>query len=301
MNRKLICISAALIVFILGPGVLKADITIEMKSSISGIPFLQAFEMNQMYGIQGDRMISTTDGEVNAGDTSIAFKSAVYFDFTKGLLRSCSWEDSACVLVNLSSIEQLVNAGLEKNLMDTIRPYLEKASDYVQVTNASVTKTDNRKRISGYDCNEVVFDFSGTGSPHLEQMQGDIKFSFTGSMWVTKNFPHADEYEQVMSKMKTTIFTPKLQDLINEIFGYVGIGPSFLKSSLDLMGELYVEGAFNMKLELWAEGMEVPSMSFNMRVNSVLVDISFDKISSSVFEAPPNFSTKEVDLLNLFK
>jgi hypothetical protein len=301
MYKKLICISTVFLLLIFGTGILKADITIEMKSSFSGIPFLQTFEMSQTFGIQGDRMISATDGELNVADTTVSFKSTFFMDLDKQVIRNCNWEDSSCQIVDLASIEQLLNSGLEKTLMDTIKPYLEMASQYVQITNASVSQTGNTKKISGYKCDEVIFDFSGSANPPLPQLQGDIKFSITGTSWVTDDFPHADEYSRVMEKAKSTFLTPKVETFINEVLGHFGIGPSLMDTYLELLGKLYVEMAMNMKLEVWAEGMEVPSMSFNIRYNSVLVDISFDKISNSVFEAPANFSTKTIDVLNLFK
>lgn len=301
MSKKLICICTAFMLCILGTGILKADITVEMKSSISGIPFLQAFEVNQTYGIQGNRMVSATDGELNVSDTSISFKSTFYLDFDSQVVRVCNWEDSSCQVVSLATIDQLLNSGLEQKLMDTIRPYLKQASQYVKITNASVTETGNKKKISGYNCDEVLIDFSGSANPPLKQMPGELRFSVTGTEWVTDDFPHADEYANTMMKFKSAFLTPELEKLVNEIFGYFGIGPSLMESYTKLLGKLYVEMALNMKLEVWSEGMTVPSMSFNIRYNSVLVDISFDKISNSVFESPANFSTKEIDLLNLFK
>jgi hypothetical protein len=59
--------------------------------------------------------------------------------------------------------------------------------------------------------------------------------------------------------------------------------------------------AFNVKVELWSENMEVPSMAFNISFNSVLVDMNFDKISDSVFEAPDGFETETIDLLKLMR
>jgi hypothetical protein len=223
MSKKLMAISAAFLLFVFSAGILKADITIEMKSSFSGIPFLQAFELSQTIGIQGDRMISATDGELSVADTSISFKSTFFVDLDKRLIRNCNWEDSNCQIVDLASIEQLLNSGLEKTLLDTIKPYLELASQYVQITNASVSQTGNTKKISGYNCDEVIFDFSGSANPPLPQLQGDIKFSVTGTSWVTDDFPHADEYSRIMEKFKSTFFTPEVEKVVNEILGHFGI------------------------------------------------------------------------------
>lgn len=301
MSKKLLCVCMTFIICLLGADILKADITVEMKSSVSGIPFLQAFEVSQTYGIAGDRMVSATDGELNVSDTSISFKSTFYMDLDSNTIRLCNWEDSVCQFINLADINQILNSGFEQKIMDTIKPYLKIASQYVKITNASLTETGNKKKVSGYNCNEVLVDFSGSANPPLKQVPGEIKFSITGTEWVTDDFPHADEYASSMMKFKDTFMTPSIEKFINEVFSYFGIGPSLMESYTKLLGKLYVEMALNMKLEIWSEGMNVPSMSFNIRFNSVLVDISFDKISSSVFEAPADFSSKKIDILDLLK
>ncbi|HDS01548.1 MAG TPA: hypothetical protein ENO07_05965, partial [candidate division Zixibacteria bacterium] len=73
-----VCITLALSIFAC-PGA-NADITVEMKSSVSGIPFLRVFEINQITGIRGNDVITATEGQMDVGDTAISFRSSTYMN-----------------------------------------------------------------------------------------------------------------------------------------------------------------------------------------------------------------------------
>ncbi|NIP41438.1 MAG: hypothetical protein GWO41_06260 [candidate division Zixibacteria bacterium] len=278
-----------------------ADITIEMKSSVSGIPFLRVFEIDQITGIRGSEVFTATEGEIDVGDTAISFRSSTYMNTFNELIRFCNWTDSTCKLIDLTGLDQILSSDTFMMLMDTLDYYLDLASQYVMIDSAEMTRTGNSQKVSGYDCDEVLFTLSGSANPPLPQMPGDIKFSVSGSSWITDDFPNYDEYRNAIAKMTERYLTPEVWDIFKKILGRFGISGTYLDKSLELWQYLYVEMAINVKVELWSENMDVPSMAFNIRFNSVLVDMNFDKISDPVFEAPAGFETETVDLFKLMR
>ena len=278
-----------------------ADITIEMKSSVSGIPFLRVLEINQMTGIRGSEVFSATEGEIDVADTSISFRSSTFMNTMNRSIRFCDWTDSTCKLIDMTGLNQLLSSDTFTMLMDTLDHYLEIASQYVTIDESKMDRTGNSKKISGYNCDEVVFTLAGSANPPLPQLPGDIRFSLTGTSWITDDFPQYDEYRNAIGKMTEIYLTPEVWGILKSIFGRFGIDGSYLDKSLELWQYLYVDMAFNVKVELWSENMEVPSMAFNISFNSVLVDMNFDKISDSVFEAPDGFETETIDLFKLMR
>ncbi|MBD3218575.1 MAG: hypothetical protein GF310_09890 [candidate division Zixibacteria bacterium] len=298
-SLKLACIVLALGLFACSNS--SADITVEMKSSVSGIPFLRVFEINQITGMRGNEVISATEGEMDVGDTAISFRSSTYINSVKNLIRICNWPDSTCQLINLTGIDKLLASDTFGILMDTLDYYLDIAAQYVKIDEAEIGKTGKSQKISGYDCDEVFFSLKGSANPPLGSLPGDIRFNLSGSSWLTDDFPNYDEYRESIGSMFDLYLTPEVWDLLKKVFGRFGLSESYLEESLALWKYLYVEMALNIKVELWSEDMDVPSMAFNIRFNSVLVDLSFDKISDSVFEPPSGFETETVDLSNLLK
>jgi hypothetical protein len=280
---------------------LSADITVEMKSSISGIPFLRVFELNQITGMRGKEVITATKGEMNVGDTAISFKSSTYLNTNDNMFRFCNWTDSTCQVFDLTGIDKFLSSDTVSLLLDTLDFYLDIASQYVSIEKAEMERTGKSQTISGYNCDEVIYTLEGRANPPIERLPGDFKFSISGTSWITDDFPHYDEYRRCIGNATDLYLNDELYALLKRILGKFGIGASFLDQSIELWQYLYVEMAMNIKLELWSEGMDVPSMAFNIRFNSVLVDLSFDKISDSVMEPPDGFEMKKTDLSKILK
>jgi hypothetical protein len=280
---------------------LQADITYEMKSSLSGIPFLKMFEMYQTTCVRDGQFCSVTELEIDVPDTTITGKSAIYMNADEKLLEFCQWEDSGCVVLGLAGLDDFLDAGFREKILDTLKQLMELADEYFMLDKLSFDESDEWQTISGFKCRKMLFNLEGRLNPPVKEIPGDLKVMLDGYSWVTTDFPEYAEYKKTMQNIMENFFTPKIQSLVEDALKIVGIEESFLQEYLESWTYLYVQIAFNMTLEVWSPDLDVPSMSFNLRYNSILENLSFEKIPDAVFEKPSGFTRKDVNLLELLR
>ena len=279
----------------------RADVTIEMKSSLSGIPFLGDMELYQTMCVRPGNFCTITELAMNIADTSISTKSKANFDLSTSTIEMCDWEKENCAEISISDIESLLTTDLKDMLTDSISKYLDSITKYISIDKFDMDFSGNEKSVSGYKCRELLFDMEGLFSMPIPKIPGQIRFIIDGTSWVTDQFENSTEYRQVMDDFKSKFFTPKIENFLGDMMSLFGIDRSLMDKYYDYYKYIQVQNAYNLTLEIWSENMDVPSMSFNLRFNSVLIDLSTEKIPDEVFATPPGFTTEGVDLKGLMK
>jgi hypothetical protein len=297
--------SAICLIFVCTIGVLlgasaSADVTIEMKSSLSGIPFLQNFEMFQTMVIRDGYFISTSEAEIGIPDTTIRTKSTVWIDMLTRDIDFCEWEDSTCTNINFSDVEAILGTDMAQKAIDSLTFILDSIEKFFSLDKLTMDMTDNKQTIDGYKCREIIFGMEGSVTVPVEKLPGSFKFMLNGSSWVTSDFPNYDEYRKVMTSFQTTFLSQKFEDLLGNIMSHFGVGEEYLEKYKEYTLFVSVQNAINITVELWSPGMTVPSMSFNLRFNSVLDNLSTDKVPDQVFSTPEGFQKKDLNLFDLF-
>jgi len=294
-------LAVILIAGLVGINPLMADVSIVMKSSISGIPFLNEIEMYQTMYTRPGHLCSITEVEMKIADTNVVSKSKVHFDIANSQFEYCSWEEEKCNQVTMAELESLLTTDLKEKITDSINLYLDSIKKYISFDNFDMKFTNNKKIISGYNCREVLFDMEGMFSMPLKQLPGDIKVIVDGTSWVTDDFENYAEYRQVMDDFKDKLFAPQIKNFVDDLMDVFGIDDSWMENYFEMLKYIQVQNAVNLTLEIWNEKMTVPSMSFNLRLNTVLIDLSTEKIPAEVFETPPGFSSEGVNFQDMLK
>ena len=279
----------------------RADVTIEMKSSLSGIPFLGDMEMYQTMCVRPGNFCTITEVEMSIADTSISTKSRVSCDLDNSTIELCDWEKESCTEISIGDIENLLTTDLKEMITDSVSKYIDSIVKYISIDKFDMEFSGNEKTVSGYNCRELLFDMEGMFSMPVPKLPGQIKVIVDGTSWVTDKFDNYSEYIQVMDDFKNKFFTPKIESFVTDLMTLFGIDKSLIDKYYDYYKYIQVQNAYNLTLEIWNENMDVPSMSFNLRYNSVLIDLSTDKIPDEVFTSPPGFSKEGVDLKGLMK
>ena len=215
------------------------------------------------------------------------------------LNKQCSKEEYEATMKEISgSYEKYEEM---KKILDTLKQLMELAEEYFTLDKLSFEESDERQTISGFKCRKMLFNLEGRLNPPVKEIPGDLKVMMDGYSWVTTDFPEYAEYKKTMQNIMESFFTPKIQSLIEDVLKIVGVEESFLQKYLESWTYLYVQMAFNITLEVWSPDLDVPSMSFNLRYNSILENLSFEKIPDTVFEKPSGFERKDVNLLELLR
>jgi len=280
---------------------LSADVTYEMKSSLSGIPFLKKFEMYQTTCVRQGEMCTFAEVEIEVPDTTIVTKSRFYMDADNRMLGLCNWEDSSCVNIALASLDQFLSGEFRQRMLDTLDRLIDQVDEYFRLDELSFQESDEQQTISGYKCRKLLFNMVGRLNPPIEQVPGDLKILMNGYSWVTTDFPEYPEYKKATNDIMSSLFTPEIQNLIEDVLVLVGVDESFIQTYLESWTYLYVQMAFNITLEVWSPDMDVASMSFNLRYNSILENLSFEKIPDAVFAKPSGFEQENLNLSELLK
>lgn len=276
-----------------------SDITIETKTSIGGIPFITDCEMTQTQFMRGDEVAIYTDFEIglpSEADTSIKTKSMVVMNFSDKDILSCDWENSQCKNINLDSIFGSIKPEILAMLLDTLAVYAPILSQYFEITDFEVVLPGNKKEIMGYDCYDMNMRFSANVNIPIEQVPGELHVKMMSTSWLTDDIKDYSLLTSNWRKMKQAFLPDNVKETLTSALELIGVKTSIFNVLWSMKPSVNVESTVNITVEVWNEGMQSPSMSFNLVVNSILQDISYDKISDQIFKSPAGFATDTVNV-----
>ncbi|MBD3381648.1 MAG: hypothetical protein GF404_05555 [candidate division Zixibacteria bacterium] len=279
-------------------GFVYADMTIDIKTSLSGIPFITEFEMNQSQLIREGEVAFFTDMEIglpSETDTSVKTKAMVVMDLPNDRLLSCEWEESKCQDIRIGSLYETIRPEMLQWIMDTLKSYVPMITQYYEITGFSMEVNNELKSISGYDCYQIKYDFGININVPVEQVPGELRVKVDGVSWMTEDIEQYELFSRNWNSMKETYFPEKYHGYIKEAFGLLGIDPELIDKSWALDPAVAVESSVKISVEIWNEGMSMPSMSFNLLANSILQDISYDDIPDEAFMVPSGFEVEVID------
>ncbi len=284
---------------------LSADVTVEMKSSLSGIPFITAFEMDQTYGVSERGFFSGSNMKIGVMDTMINAKTMMAYDMESEMMTYCDWMDSACMYVDLEGLDSLLKSDFIDLMLDSLDQMSGMIKDsidkYLAITGFKMGFSGVEQEVSGYQCQEYEFNVEGEFNMPAGTMPGAVRFNLEGTSWLTDDIKNYSEYRANIDRLYNRFFTPELQNAAERMLAMVGLSPDILTAYQDIYRYINVETEFLINLEIWSPGQDVPSMAFNVSFTSVLVDISFDPITQNVVEVPKDFSVENFNLKELLE
>jgi hypothetical protein len=210
-----------------------ADVVITGKMTVSGMMGMGTSESSMISKLKGDKFKSEGETKYKEGPMAQmpAKKELTIIRLDKGLLWQVDLEGKRYGEMGFDQIKQMLSSMQKTSLPDSLLPAWE------------VKKTGNKKKISGFNCEETQITFT---TPGLNPMTGEkTDMEVLVSVWSTKGAKGFEEFKSFAKKMTEKIgISGSLAGL-----GMYGIDAKKLQNELDKIEGLEIKQTIIVNLK----------------------------------------------------
>ncbi len=292
---RVVILSALIAIFLSLPA--SADFAVKTKMTMSGMPMMGNFNMQQTYLITGSQMAVALDME----NPMMGAAGGVH---TKNIIRDGGKE---MLVVNYAdSTYSLYDKKVLDSMSASIMGEMDKALDSLQemltIEKMSMKMTGEKKMINEIEAEEFAIDIK---FQMMMAMMGPeptpMNISVSGSQWGTKQFAEFEFYKK-MSEELAGVFAGGASGGFGDMmkfFEKMGMEKGTVDEVAKFAGYVVLAGDLDISIEMVMPDMDeeaaamMPGMTFNMKMTTAPVEVSSKSIAASEFEIPKGFEKVE--------
>jgi hypothetical protein len=286
-----------MVLVILICGSVSADFIAKTKMTLAGIPMLGNIEMEQTYLIKGDNYATV----MTMNNPMMAQMGQAGSVETRSIVRKggeeiviVNYADSSYAIFDGAAMDSLAGA------IEKMGGMLDSLKEMLTINKVDVRMTGNKKDIQGLKAEELALDVDiSMNLPIMGPEPVPMRMTMTGSQWGTKDFSEYPVFRKMAEVMQSMLLGGVGFSSLKPILDKLGIDQKVMDEAMKFAGLVPVEGSMLISITPSAEGGTdnpmMQGMSFNIQMNTVLLETSTKSIPESEFSVPKGF--KENDSL----
>jgi hypothetical protein len=292
---RVVVLAALIAIFLNLPA--SADFTVKTKMTMSGMPMMGNFSMQQTYLITGSQMAIGLKME----NPMMGAAGGIH---TRNIIRAGGTE---MLVVNYadstySLYDKKVLDSMSASIMGEMDKVLDSLKDMLTIEKMSMMMTGEKKKINDLEAEELAIDIK---FQMMMTMMGPeptpMNISVKGSQWGTKQFAEFEFYKK-MSQELAGVFgggaSGGFGDMM-KFFEKLGMEKGTVDEVTKFTGYVVLAGDLDISVEMVMPDMDeeaaatMPGMTFNMKMTTEPVEASSKSIAASEFEIPKGFEKVE--------
>lgn len=292
---RVVILSTLIAMFLCLPA--SADFAVKTKMTMSGMPMMGNFGMQQTYLITGSQIAVALDME----NPMMGAAGGVH---TKNIIRA---DGKEMLVINYadstySLYDKKVLDSMSASIMGEMDKALDSLMEMLTIEKMSMVMTGEKKKINELEAEELAIDIK---FQMMMAMMGPeptpMNISVSGSQWGTRQFAEFAFYKK-MSEELAGVFgggaSGGFGDMM-KFFEKMGMEKGTVDEVAKFVGYVVLAGDLNITVEMVMPDMDeeaaamMPGMTFNMKMITEPVEVSSKAIAASEFEIPKGFEKVE--------
>jgi len=274
-----------------------ADFMVKTTTTMSGIPMMGNFTMQQTYFITGDQLAfaMAMDNPMMGQSGGMHVKYIIRDGGNEMLV--INYSDSTYSIFDKKLLDSLTTA-----VMTEMDKALDSLKTAMTIDKMEMSMTGNKKKVMELEAEELMVDMKMKMNMSMMGPQPmPMTITVTGSQWGTRQFAEHEFYDKAMEEFSSIFMSGGQSGFggIMKFFEKLGMEKGAVEEMTKFSGLVVLEGDMNISMEMVLPDMEeeemadMPGMTFNMNMSTAPVEVTKDNIPKSEFEIPKGFEQVE--------